>query len=65
MEACLTSEATREELKADAEGAQRSGAQSTPTFYIEGGLLVGAQPVQVWKQILDSIYKDKSVKSKK
>jgi len=65
MEACLTSEATREELKADAEGAQRSGAQSTPTFYIEGVLLVGAQPVQVWKQILDSIYKDKSVKSKK
>jgi protein-disulfide isomerase len=65
MEACLTSEAAREELKADAEGAQRSGAQSTPTFYIEGGLLVGAQPIEIWKQILDSIYKAKSVKSKK
>jgi protein-disulfide isomerase len=65
MEACLTSEATREELKADAEGAQRSGAQSTPTFYIEGGLLVGAQPVGVWKQILDSIYKAKSVSGKR
>ena len=65
MEACLTSEAAREELKADAEGAQRSGAQSTPTFYIEGGLLVGAQPVGVWKQILDSIYEAKSVNGKR
>jgi protein-disulfide isomerase len=65
MEACLTSGAVGEELKADAEGAQRSGAQSTPTFYIEGGLLVGAQPIQIWKEILDSIYKEKSVKSKK
>jgi len=59
METCLTSAATRDELKADAEGAQRSGAQSTPTFYIDGGLLVGAQPIEVWKQVLDSIYKAK------
>jgi protein-disulfide isomerase len=65
MEACLTSEAAREELKADAEGAQRAGAQSTPTFYIEGGLLVGAQPVDVWRGILDSIYQAKSAKSDK
>jgi protein-disulfide isomerase len=65
MEACLTSQAARDELKADAEGAQRAGAQSTPTFYIEGGLLVGAQPVRVWTEILDSIYQAKSVKSGK
>lgn len=65
METCLTTGAAREELKADAEGAQRSGAQSTPTFYVEGGLLVGAQPVQVWKEILDSIYKAKNVRSEK
>lgn len=59
MEACLTTGAARPELEADAEGARRSGAQSTPTFYIEGGLLVGQQPVEVWKHILDSIYKAK------
>ena len=29
------------EIQADAEGSERSGAQSTPTFYIEGGLLAG------------------------
>ena len=44
MEACLTAGAARSELEADAQAAQRSGAQSTPTFYIEGGLLVGSQP---------------------
>ena len=62
MEACLTGESARPELQADASGANRAGAQSTPTFYIEGGLLVGAQPVQVWTQILDSIYKVRSEK---
>ena len=62
MEACLTSEAARPELEADAEAAHRSGAQSTPTFYIEGGLLVGAEPLQVWQQVLDSIYAARSEK---
>ena len=60
MEACLTSGAARPELEADAEAAHRSGAQSTPTFYIEGGLLVGAEPLQVWQQVLDSIYAAKT-----
>jgi len=60
MEACLTAGAARPELEADAEAAHRSGAQSTPTFYIEGGLLVGAQPIEVWRQVLDSIYGAKS-----
>jgi protein-disulfide isomerase len=57
---CLTSAATQSEIKADAEGSQRSGAASTPSFYIEGGLLVGAQPVALWRHLLDSIYTAKS-----
>jgi protein-disulfide isomerase len=60
--ACLQSPETRNSVKADAEGAARAGATSTPTFYIEGGLLEGAQPLAVFRQILDSIY---AVKSKK
>jgi protein-disulfide isomerase len=59
MEACLTAGAARPELEADAQAAQRSGAQSTPTFYIEGGLLVGSQPAALWQGILDSIYASK------
>jgi protein-disulfide isomerase len=64
VEACLTSSAARPELEADAEAAPRSGARSTPTFYIEGGLLVGAQPLEVWQQVLDSIYAAKTGQKK-
>jgi protein-disulfide isomerase len=54
--ACLESPETRDRVRADAEGAARSGASSTPTFYIEGGLLEGAQPITVFRQVLDSVY---------
>jgi protein-disulfide isomerase len=55
--ACLEAPETRKSIQADAEGAARSGATSTPTFYIEGGLLEGAQPVSVFRQVLDSVLK--------
>ena len=57
--ACLQSPSTEDAVRADAQGASRSGAGSTPTFYIEGGLLVGAQPLEVFRQVLDSILKTK------
>lgn len=57
--ACVKAPATQEAVRADAEGAERSGATSTPTFYIEGGLLVGAQPLPVFRQVLDSILRIK------
>ncbi|HJS46705.1 MAG TPA: thioredoxin domain-containing protein, partial [Gemmatimonadales bacterium] len=53
--ACLERGETRAEVRQDAEGAARTGARSTPTFYIEGGLLRGAQPVELFRGILDSI----------
>jgi protein-disulfide isomerase len=55
--ACLRSGATRTEIDQDAARARRSGANSTPTFYIEGGLLRGAAPIAVFRQVLDSIYR--------
>jgi protein-disulfide isomerase len=57
--ACLESAETRKSVQADAEGAARSGATSTPTFYIEGGLLEGAQSLSVFRQVLDSVLKKK------
>ncbi len=57
---CLQSPDTRNSVRADAEGAARSGATSTPTFYIEGGLLEGAQPLPVFRQVLDSVYASKT-----
>jgi protein-disulfide isomerase len=56
MRTCLQAPETLQAVKADAEGASRSGASSTPTFYIEGGLLEGALPLPVFRQVLDSIY---------
>ena len=58
--ACLEAPETLEDLKAEAEGSQRSGATSTPTFYIEGGLMEGAVPFTVFKRVLDSVYAGKT-----
>jgi protein-disulfide isomerase len=59
---CLESPDTRNSVQADAEGAARSGATSTPTFYIEGGLLEGALPLSVFRQVLDSVYAERTGK---
>jgi protein-disulfide isomerase len=52
---CVKAPATEAEIRYEAEGAQRAGASSTPTFYIEGGLLTGAHPLPVFRQVLDSV----------
>jgi protein-disulfide isomerase len=62
--ACVRAPATEEAVRADAQGAERAGASSTPTFYIEGGLLVGAQPLPVFRQVLDSILRTKTKPSR-
>lgn len=59
---CLAGSETETEVKNDAQGAVKAGAQSTPTFYIEGGMLAGAWPLEVWRPILDSVYRAKSRK---
>jgi protein-disulfide isomerase len=62
LSSCLEQAETRAEVQGDAEGAVKAGAGSTPTFYVEGGLLTGAVPVEVWRPILDSIYRVKTAK---
>jgi len=57
---CLDAHATLAEVRADAERCRRAGAQSTPTFYVEGGLLEGAAPATVFHAVLDSIYQSKT-----
>ena len=57
---CLASPRTATVVREDAERARRSGAQSTPTFYIEGGLLEGAAPITAFRAVLDSIYQSKT-----
>jgi protein-disulfide isomerase len=43
-------------VQRDATAAARIGATSTPSFLIEGALITGAYPVEVFRHILDSIY---------
>ena len=62
MLACLQSPKARETVQADAAGAARAGATSTPSFYIEGGMIAGAYPIGVFRQVLDSIYRVKTGK---
>lgn len=59
---CVKSPATVSEIRSEAEGAERAGAGSTPTFYIEGGLITGAHPLPVFRQVLDSIYAEKTAR---
>ncbi len=57
---CVTSRAMRAVIREDSARAAGSGARSTPTFYIEGGLLEGAAPVAAFRAVLDSIYRAKT-----
>jgi len=63
LKSCVEKHETTQEVKDDSEGAVKAGARSTPTFYIEGGLMSGALPVEAWRPILDSIYLVKSRKA--
>jgi protein-disulfide isomerase len=55
MLGCLERGETLPLIRQDAEGAVRSGARSTPSFYIEGGMMSGAQPLAVFRRVLDSV----------
>src|SRR5512145_1167812 len=52
---CVKSPSTEDEIRYEAVGAERAGATSTPTFYVEGGLMPGAHPLPVFRQVFDSI----------
>jgi protein-disulfide isomerase len=59
MVQCLRAGAMRELVRADAEGSTRSGATGTPSFYVEGGLMRGVIPIEIFRQVLDSIIRAK------
>lgn len=62
VQACLASGVMRDIVRADAEGASKAGAASTPSFFLEGGILPGFQPPERWRPILDSIIASKKPK---
>ena len=51
--ACLESDRYAAEVTADLEYAVGLGVQSTPTFFINGLYMVGAQPYETFKKLID------------
>lgn len=53
FEACLDSDRHNETIQADSDFALNLGVNSTPTFFINGLAIVGAQPLDAFKQVID------------
>lgn len=53
FEACLDSGKFDNFIEEDMNFALNLGVRSTPTFFINGLAVVGAQPIDVFKQIID------------
>ena len=50
---CLASDRNNAFIQADSDFAVGMGVQSTPTFFINGLAVIGAQPLEVFKQVID------------
>ncbi|MFH1054276.1 MAG: thioredoxin domain-containing protein [Candidatus Woesearchaeota archaeon] len=51
---CLDSGEMADEVKKDFQDGQKAGVTGTPAFFINGRLVVGAQPFSVFKQAIDA-----------
>jgi len=53
FETCMTGHKYKAEIEADMQFAIDLGVQSTPTFFINGLAIVGAQPLSAFQSIID------------
>jgi protein-disulfide isomerase len=53
FKACLDSGRYQEEVQADFDFAANLGVRSTPTFFINGIAVVGAQPFDIFQQVIE------------
>jgi protein-disulfide isomerase len=53
FEACLQDQKYQADIQTDSDFAMNLGVRSTPTFFINGLAIVGAQPLEVFKQVID------------
>ena len=51
---CLSGHLMKATIDADIDRASRAGVESTPTFLIGGTMVTGAQPLAVFRAVLDS-----------
>lgn len=53
LQQCVESSRFAPQIEADYRAASAIGVRSTPSFVVNGQLIVGAQPFEVWKDLLD------------
>lgn len=53
FEKCLSENKYIAQVKADMQEGQQINVKSTPTFFVNGQLIAGAQPLEVFSQIID------------
>jgi len=53
FEACITDHKYQQAIQEDSDFAINLGVRSTPTFFINGLAVVGAQPLEVFQQVID------------
>lgn len=54
FDACLDSNKYQDQVNKDMEQGKNVGVKSTPTFYVNGQQITGAQPIEVFSEIIDS-----------
>jgi protein-disulfide isomerase len=53
FQTCMTEHKFQNAIQADSDFAVNLGVRSTPTFFINGLAIVGAQPLEVFQQVID------------
>jgi protein-disulfide isomerase len=53
FQTCLAESKFKDAIQADSDFAVDLGVRSTPTFFVNGLAIVGAQPLEVFKQVID------------
>jgi protein-disulfide isomerase len=59
---CIESGQHREAVKADVAEGRAAGVQGTPTFFINGRRLIGAQPIDAFREAVQAALRDGSGK---
>ena len=62
---CLTSEKYFEKVKIDTSIAALLGARGTPAFFLNGQFIAGAQPFEVFEELIEDELKKASLSAKK
>ena len=50
---CLDTDKYKDEVLQDLQDGQKAGVSGTPTFFVNGKPLVGAQPFEAFKQLIE------------